>query len=232
MDKCDLYLVLDHYSGAFKIDISKHPQTRLKQISAHYDVGRASIIQTTSFTTRDAARSWESNIHKRYAIYTSPEQGGREWVDLTDQQSKDFVEWMEASTSKRAIKVLSVKASVTKNPDQLMRDRFARGAFAMFISIGLVPGVARAMTENGYATVAIWTGFGAAVGMGAKKQEEQSSSYTLDGKPLNYILKSEYQMMGLWDERISTLEGVKPVGWELPQSTTPDTAAKLYEQGK
>ncbi|WP_156957639.1 hypothetical protein [Synechococcus sp. KORDI-52] len=109
---------------------------------------------------------------------------------------------MEASTSKRAIKVLTVKASINKNPDQLLRDRFVRGALAMFYSIGLVPGVAWAMTKNCYATVALWTGFGAAVGMGAKKQEEQSSSYTLDGQPLsNYALKREYQRARDWMEQ-------------------------------
>ena len=37
------------------------------------------------------------------------------------------------------------KGSISKNPDQLLRDRFARGAFAMFYSIGLLPGVALAM---------------------------------------------------------------------------------------
>ena len=78
MDKCALYLVRDHHSGAVKIGISKHPRKRLSQIAAHYAVGRVSIIQTTWFTTRDAARSWESNFHKRYRIHRSPEQGGRE----------------------------------------------------------------------------------------------------------------------------------------------------------
>ena len=38
IDKCALYLVRDHHSGAVKIGISKHPQTRLKQIADHYDI--------------------------------------------------------------------------------------------------------------------------------------------------------------------------------------------------
>ena len=34
MDQCALYLVRDHYSGAVKIGISKHPQKRLCRLRA------------------------------------------------------------------------------------------------------------------------------------------------------------------------------------------------------
>ncbi len=138
-----LYLVRDHHSVAVKIGISKHPHKRLSQIAAHYAVGRVSIIQTTWFTSRDAARSWESNVHKRYRIHRSPEQGEREWFDLTDAQIQGFVERMEASTNQREIKFITVQAKAEKSEQELSADRWSGFWSGALVSLftGIVPAI-------------------------------------------------------------------------------------------
>ena len=236
MDKCALYLVRDHYSGAVKIGISKHPQKRLSQIAAHYAVGRVSIIKTTWFTTRDAARSWESNFHKRYRIHRSPEQGGREWFDLTDAQIQGFVEWMEASTNQRAIKIITVQAEAEKSDKELSADRWSGFWSGALISLftGIVPAIGYGVT--GGQPIGMFlapVGVGAYAASKTKKIKTLSKAYQLDGQPLGSVaLEREYKVMGLWDERTYTLSGVKSPSWKLPEATTAEQAQRFFEASK
>ena len=236
IDKCALYLVRDHHSGAVKIGISKHPQTRLKQIADHYAVGRVSIVQTTWFTTREEARNWESNFHQRYRIHRSPEQGGREWFDLSDTQIRNFVEWMEASTDNRAVKVVTIKTEAEKDEKELSADRwngFWSGALISLFT-GIVPAIGYGIT-GGQPIGALLApaGVGAYSAYRTKKIKTLSKSYQMDGQPLGSVaLKHEYKVMGLWDERIYTLSGIKSPTWRFPEATTKEQAQRFFDRAK
>jgi len=150
MQKCALYLVRDQISGAVKIGISKHPEKRLAQIADHYNIGRVSLVETTWFTTRDEARIWEANFHKRYERHRSGVQGGREWFNLTASQIQGFIDWMEASTSKRAFMVVTVKAEAQKSPNEIFKHRwqaFLTGTALSFLT-GLVPMIGIAISSG------------------------------------------------------------------------------------
>ncbi|KZR92380.1 T5orf172 domain protein [Synechococcus sp. MIT S9509] len=234
MDKCALYIVRDQYSGAVKIGISKHPKKRLQQIADHYNVGRVSLLKTTWFTTRDTARSWESNFHKRYAANKSPEQGGREWFDLTDAQINGFIDWMEASTNKRAVKVVTVLASAWKSEQEIGKHRVQAfiGGTALAFFTGLIPALAFAFTDEPAAAFIAPAACGGAAVFGVSKKKEHSMTYGLDGQPIgSEVPEDQYRQMGLWKERYTSLEGIKPVGWELPKATTSESATRLYQQG-
>ena len=231
MDRCALYLVRDHYSGAVKIGISNDPSRRLKEIADHYAVGRVSIVQTTWFTTRSEARSWESKFHNRYQSYRSPEQGGREWFDLTTEHIQGFIDWMEASTNRRAVRVISVGAKSKKSEKEIQKHRFQAFLAGTGISLftGCVPAIAYAFTGEAAALFAAPMAIGGIAATQVKKEKELKSSYLLNGQPVgDEIPKQQYVQMRLWAERHIHLETVKPVGWELPQATTPESATDLY----
>ena len=237
IDKCALYLVRDHQSSAVKIGISKHPETRLKQIADHYTVGRVSIVQTTWFTTRDEARRWESNFHQRYRIYHSSEQGGREWFDLSDQQIRGFVDWMEASTNKRAVKVITVQTDAQKSSDAISSDRWSAFWAGMAVSFftGLVPVIGFFLAgENAVGAFAAPAGVGAYAASRVKKKKSLSQSYLLDGEPLKekVALAREYRLMGLWDERTYRLPGVKSTIWKFPEKTSAEQAQRFFDRAQ
>ena len=228
MDKCALYLIRDHHSNAVKIGISMHPEKRLKQIAVHYSVGRVSIIQATWFTTRDQARSWESNFHRRYRIHQSPGQGGREWFDLSDQQIQNFVEWMEASTNQRAVKVVKVQAEAKKSTEEITVDRrsaFWQGLLISFFT-GVFPIIGFYMLgQNPVGAFAAPAGVGAVAASRVKKQKKLSQAYRLDGKAIaDMSLEREYKLMGLWVERTYQLDGLKSAVWKFPEQTSPEQA--------
>ena len=237
MDKCALYLVRDHQSGAVKIGISKHPETRLKQIADHYAVGRVSIVQTTWFTTRDEARRWESNFHQRYKIYRSSKQGGREWFDLSDQQIQGFIDWMEASTNQRVVKVITVQTDAQKSSDAITTDRWSAFWTGMAVSFftGLVPVIGFFLAgENAVGTFAAPAGVGAYAASRVKKKKCLSQSYLLDGGSLEgkVALAREYKLMGLWDERTYRLPGLKSTSWRFPEKTSAEQAQRFFERAQ
>ena len=232
-DRCALYLVRDQKSGAVKIGISKHPETRLRQIAAHYDVGRVSIIQTTWFTTRAEARHWESNFHKRYTTFKSVEQGGREWFSLNEMQIQGFAAWMEASTSNRAIKVVTVRATAKKTEEEMSKDcwqAFNKGFFWSLRTL-FVPLLCYATTKQPAAALIAPVAVGGVTTALVKSEKELHSTYGMDGSAIGSdVPEMEYRQMGLWEERSATLDIVKPAGWEFPASTTPATIKHLFEQ--
>lgn len=237
MDKCALYLVRDHHSGAVKIGISKHPKTRLKQIADHYAVGRVSIVQTTWFPTRDEARRWESNFHQRYRIYRSSEQGGREWFDLSDQKIQGFVDWMEASTNQRAVKIITVQTDAQKSSDEITSDRWSAFWAGMAISFftGLVPAIGFFLSgENAVGAFAAPAGVGAYAASRVKKEKSLSQSYFIDGGPLEgkLALAPEYRLMGLWDERTYRLPGLKSASWKFPEKTSAEQAQRFFDRAR
>ena len=236
MQKCALYLVRDQSSGAVKIGISKHPEKRLAQIADHYNVGRVSIVETTWFTTRDEARTWEANFHKRYERHRSGVQGGREWFNLTASQMQGFIDWMEASTSRRAFKVVTVKAEAQKSPDEIFKHRwqaFLAGTALSFFT-GLVPVIGLVISGGNEAgLIAAPLGVGVISSSRVKKKKTLSQSYGLDGFPVgDDVPRWEYMQMKLWSERTYILDGEKSPEWKLPRSTSPEQAMRFFERGK
>ena len=231
MEKCALYLVRDARTGATKIGISNDPERRLGQISSSYYVSGAQIIKTTWFINRQEAQRWETNFHRKYAAQRSDVQGGREWFDLSDTQVESFIEWMEASTSKRALQILRLEATVKKKPDQLQSDRMTRAFYAIFAGSGLLIG-AMAMGEFGILFIGIVIAI--AIAYTAPTETTKSAIYMLDGQLVNekIIPVSEYKIMGLWDEKSYRLSGVKPYTWNFPASITKEQASEFYNRGK
>ena len=201
MEKCALYLVKDGRTGATKIGISNDPERRLGQISSSYYVSGAQIIKTTWFTNRDEAQRWETNFHRKYAAQRSDSQGGREWFNLSDIQVQSFIEWMQASTDKRALKALKLEVTLKKKPEQLQSDRFSRGFFVAFGgSIFFI--AALGMGEFGIFFFLVAAVLVAAYT--APTETSKSSVYLLNGNSVDekVIPVSEYKIMNLWDERV------------------------------
>ena len=231
MEKCALYLVKDGRTGATKIGISNDPDRRLSQIASTYDVSNVRLIKTTWFTQRDDAQRWEANFHRKYAAQRSNAQGGREWFNLSVEQVNSFVAWMEASTNKRALRVITIQAEVQKTPEKLSNDRFGRGGALVFLTFPLP-------------IVFLFSGMGGAIflyalavlvaAFTASDKEAKQATYLLDGTQANDLVvpKREYILMGLWEEHVFTLSGVKPCTLEHPKSITAEQATDLFSRSR
>ena len=226
----------DSYSGAVKIGISKHPDKRVKQIQSTYNVGTVRIIKTTWFQTREEALKWEKNFHQRYRSLRSGAQGGREWFNLNNEQVNGFIDWMDASTNQRSIKVITVQAEAQKSSKEIRSDRWSAwwwGLGGSFIT-GIIPFIGSLITPNSPVGV-----FAGPVGVGVyavsqvKKQKTLSKTYKIDGSPLGQTeLKREYEIMGLWKEHVYSLDGIKSVDWKLPDKTSPEQAKRFFDRGQ
>ena len=227
MEKCALYLVKDGRTGATKIGISNDPERRLGQISSSYYVSGAQIIKTTWFTNRDEAQRWETNFHRKYAAQRSDVQGGREWFDLSDDQVRSFIEWMDASTNKRSLQILKLEAMVTKKPEKLQSDRMSR---AFTVAFGGSIFFIGTLLSGNFGVFFLLVIAVLAIGYTAPSETSQSALYLPSGNRVDekVIPVSEYKIMNLWDERVHRLSGVKSHSWNFPASITKEQASDFY----
>ena len=68
----------------------------------------------------------------------------------------------------------------------------------------------------------------------ASDKEAKQATYLLDGTQANDLVvpKREYILMGLWEEHVFTLSGVKPCTWEHPKSITAEQATDLFSRSR
>ncbi len=89
-----IYLIADLGSGDVKIGISRHPETRAKQIAVTYQVGEIYIAGICWFKTKREALHHERQFHRIYSSRRSSERGGREWFRLSRSEIESFLEGM------------------------------------------------------------------------------------------------------------------------------------------
>ena len=51
---------------------------------------------------------------KRYQGKRSPARGGREWFSLSEEDIRDFLEWMHHSSEQRAYKARTVSTTIRR----------------------------------------------------------------------------------------------------------------------
>jgi predicted GIY-YIG superfamily endonuclease len=234
MEKCALYLIEDCQRGTVKIGISNYPERRIKEIAKTYNVFRVREIKRTWFDSRDDAQGWESKFHKKYASQQSSLQGGREWFDLSDEQIQGFIQWMEASTNKRALKILTLQAMVAKTPELLLDHRISRGCWAGFFTFAIAMGLTFGNGGTNLIILPFWIIFLIWVASTAPKANKKRAAYMLNGQRINAKVFPirEYDSMGLWDEHLHEIGGMRPCDWQLPSSIPEDQAIRLYKSSK
>ena len=205
INKCALYLVKDSISGDVKIGISNNPKERYKRFFSEYNVGSIREISTTWFPSREEARHWEKNFHKRYSFKHSPARGGKEWFTLNESEIMFFKEWMRRSSEKRSFKVIKLETKIMKNDDQLFKDYRNNFLSGFFISIftGVIPAISFAIFQI---PIGLFIG-PILVGIFCIRKTEKdlffSKEYGEDGLPLSInVPKREYKEMNLWSERV------------------------------
>ena len=208
INKCALYLVKDSMSGDVKIGISNNPKERYKRFFSEYNVGTIREISTTWFPSREEARHWEKNFHKRYSFKHSPARGGKEWFTLNESEIMFFQEWMRRSSEKRSFKVIKLETKIKKNDEKLFRDYRNNFLSGFFISIftGIIPAISFLIFQI---PIGVFIGpifVGIYFARKTEKDEVFSKEYDEDGLPLSFdVPKREYKEMNLWSERVLKL---------------------------